>query len=449
MLLYNRSTHLKVGSKMTTKHDLILQHIEELPVGDKISVRQVAKQLAVSEGTAYRAIKEAEGQGLVTTIERVGTVRIEKKQRRDIDRLTYAEVVNIVDGTVVGGRGGLHKNLHKFVIGAMKIEAMLKYIDPGSLVIVGNREAVHMASLEHGAAVLVTGGFSTTPDVIELADRLELPIISSAYDTFSVASLINRAIYDRLIKKDILLVEDLLSPQPPSVLYTHQVVRDYRELVDETGHSRFPVLQEDGKLVGVITAKDVYGQGFDESIERLMTKQPISVNSKTSVASAAHMMVWEGLELLPVVEFKRLVGVISRQDVIKALQYNQKQPQLADTVEDIVLSRFSVQSEDKTIVVAGEITPQMTTNHGGLSAGAFMTLVSEAAIQALRKIRDANMMLENATLYFLKPVQIEQHVEAKARVVDFGRKVGKVDVELFRGQELVGKCLVTIQVLER
>ena len=434
---------------MTTKHDLILQHIEELPVGDKISVRQVAKQLAVSEGTAYRAIKEAEGQGLVTTIERVGTVRIEKKQRRDIDRLTYAEVVNIVDGTVVGGRGGLHKTLHKFVIGAMKIEAMLKYIDPGSLVIVGNREAVHMASLEHGAAVLVTGGFSTTPDVIELADRLELPIISSAYDTFSVASLINRAIYDRLIKKDILLVEDLLSPQPPSVLYTHQVVRDYRELVDETGHSRFPVLQEDGKLVGVITAKDVYGQGFDESIERLMTKQPISVNSKTSVASAAHMMVWEGLELLPVVEFKRLVGVISRQDVIKALQYNQKQPQLADTIEDIVLSRFSVESEDKTVVVAGEVTPQMTTNHGGLSAGAFMTLVSEAAIQALRKIRDANMMLENATLYFLKPVQIEQRLEAKARVVDFGRKVGKVDVELFRGQELVGKCLVTIQVLER
>ncbi len=434
---------------MTTKHDLILQHIEELPVGDKISVRQVAKQLAVSEGTAYRAIKEAEGQGLVTTIERVGTVRIEKKQRRDIDRLTFAEVVNIIDGTVVGGRSGLHKTLHKFVIGAMKIEAMVKYIDPGSLVIVGNREAVHMASLEHGAAVLVTGGFSTTPDVIELADRLELPIISSAYDTFSVASLINRAIYDRLIKKDILLVEDLLGAQPPSVLYANQLVRDYQELVEETGHSRFPVLQIDGKLVGVITAKDVYGQGPHEGLERLMTKSPISVTSKTSVASAAHMMVWEGLELLPVVEFKRLIGVISRQDVIKALQYNQKQPQLGDTIEDIVLSRFSVETQDKLTVVSGEVTPQMTTHHGGLSAGAFMTVISEAAIQALRKIRDANMMLENATIYFLKPVQIEQHIDAKAHIVDVGRKVGKVDVELFRGQELVGKCLVTIQVLER
>ncbi|MHB1682792.1 MAG: GntR family transcriptional regulator, partial [Bacilli bacterium] len=96
---------------MTTKHDQILEHIENLSIGHRISVRQVAKQLAVSEGTAYRAIKEAEGQGLVTTIERVGTVRIEKKQRRDIDRLTFAEVVNIVDGSVLGGRSGLHKTL--------------------------------------------------------------------------------------------------------------------------------------------------------------------------------------------------------------------------------------------------------------------------------------------------------------------------------------------------
>ena len=45
---------------MATKHDLILAHIESLPVGDRISVRGIAKDLGVSEGTAYRAIKDAE-----------------------------------------------------------------------------------------------------------------------------------------------------------------------------------------------------------------------------------------------------------------------------------------------------------------------------------------------------------------------------------------------------
>ncbi len=434
---------------MSTKHDQILQHIETLPVGRRISVRQIAKHLSVSEGTAYRAIKEAEGQGLVTTIERVGTVRIERKARRDIDRLTFAEVVNIVDGTMLGGRSGLYKTLHKFVIGAMEIDAMMKYIDPGSLVIVGNRERVHLASLQQGAAVLITGGFSTNAAVVELADRLELPIISSAYDTFSVASLINRAIYDRLIKKDILLVEDILSKDMPAVMRAEQTVADYRRLVESTGHSRFPVLQGDGRLVGVIAAKDVYGQGAEVQIGRVMTRQFISVTPKTSVASTAHMMVWEGLELLPVLDFRRLVGVVSRQDVIKALQYNQKQPQLAETMEDAVLAHFQDASEEDVVSLSGDVTPQMTTHHGGLSAGAFMTVLGETAMRAVRRVRDANMLFENVTLYFLKPVQIEQYVEARARVIECGRKVGKVDVELFRGSELVGKALVTIQLLER
>ncbi|MEW9033071.1 MAG: winged helix-turn-helix transcriptional regulator, partial [Planifilum fimeticola] len=52
---------------MPTKHEQILRYIEQLDVGEKISVRTIARELGVSEGTAYRAIKEAENQGLVNT----------------------------------------------------------------------------------------------------------------------------------------------------------------------------------------------------------------------------------------------------------------------------------------------------------------------------------------------------------------------------------------------
>ena len=45
---------------MKSKHQKILEYIKSLPIGSKISVRQVAKELKVSEGTAYRAIKESE-----------------------------------------------------------------------------------------------------------------------------------------------------------------------------------------------------------------------------------------------------------------------------------------------------------------------------------------------------------------------------------------------------
>jgi len=186
---------------VATKHEQILEYIKKLEIGHKISVRRMAKVLQVSEGTAYRAIKEAENQGYVNTIERVGTIRIEKKHKGNIEKLTYAEVVNIVDGHVLGGREGLYKTLNRFVIGAMKLEEMMRYVDAGGLLIVGNRDRAHAYALKAGAAVLITGGFEAGEEVKKLADALSLPVISTSYDTFTVAAMINRAIDDQLIKK--------------------------------------------------------------------------------------------------------------------------------------------------------------------------------------------------------------------------------------------------------
>ena len=42
------------GKIMKSKHQKILEYIKSLPIGSKISVRQVAKELKVSEGTAYK-----------------------------------------------------------------------------------------------------------------------------------------------------------------------------------------------------------------------------------------------------------------------------------------------------------------------------------------------------------------------------------------------------------
>lgn len=435
----------------TTKHEQILEYIESLEIGSKISVRQVAKHMGVSEGTAYRAIKEAETRGIASAIERVGTVRIEKQQKKNIERLTYAEVVNIVDGTVLGGGNGLHKTLQKFVIGAMKVDAMVRYIDPDSLLIVGNREQVHKVALQQGAAVLITGGFDTTDEVKRIANEHGLPIISSSYDTFTVASLINRAIYDRLIKKDILMIEDILQNRPePVTMGVHQTVQDYIAKVDEAKHARFPVLDAAGRVVGIITSKDISGQPPDSPIEKIMTRSPITVTPKTSVASAAHKMIWEGIELLPVVDGRRLVGVISRQDVIKGLQYIQKQPQTGDTIKDLILRNFREErTDDKSVTLTGEVTPQMTNSLGGVLSGVLMTLISEAGKLAIRRFKSTDMSVENVSVFFMKPIQIDSQISIRAEVIDLGRKFGKADVEIFCEGERMAKALLTAQVLDR
>ncbi|MEH7176486.1 CBS domain-containing protein [Neobacillus vireti] len=438
---------------MATKHEQILQYIDELPVGEKISVRQIAKAMNVSEGTAYRAIKEAENKGYVSTIERVGTIRIERKKKENIEKLTFAEVVNIVEGQVLGGRTGLHKTLNKFVIGAMKLEAMMRYTGPDNLLIVGNRSQAQELALKAGAAVLITGGFDTEDDIKKLADSLEMPIISTSYDTFTVATMINRAIYDQLIKKEIILVEDILTPLTETYyLKTSDKVSKWHDFNQETTHSRYPVVDQNMKVQGMVTAKDIMGQDAETIIDRIMTKQPMTVSGKTSVASTAHMMVWEGIEVLPVVDdSNRLEGIISRQDVLKALQMNQRQPQVGETLDDIVtnqmvLMRGRAKGEE---VYTCEVTPQMTNHLGTISYGVFTTIVSDAANRVLRSYKKGDLVVENMTIYFLKPVQMESVLEIYPKVLDVGRKFGKVDVEVFNEGILVGKAMMMCQLLDR
>ncbi|WP_199615686.1 DRTGG domain-containing protein [Paenibacillus alkalitolerans] len=435
-----------------TKHEQIIRYIQSLRTGSKISVRKIARDVGVSEGTAYRAIKEAEASGLVATKERIGTVRIEQKARNNIDKLTFAEVVNIVDGTVLGGAEGLQKSLGKFVIGAMELEAMVKYIDAGSLLIVGNRVRAHSIALELGAGILITGGFPASDEVKELADQLALPIISSSYDTFTVASLINRAIYDRLIKKKILLVEDIMvSGSHTSVLKGSNTVADWNALVEESGHSRFPVVDEWNRIIGMVTSKDVVGAAIGEKIEKVMTRNPITVTPRTSVASAAHMMVWEGIELLPVTDTgRKLAGVISRQDVLKGMQFIQKQPQIGETIEEIILSAFQEEREaDGGIAFRGIITPQMTSSLGTVSEGVLTTLMSQAAFRAIKLIKKGDLVLDSMSAFFLKPLQIDNEIVIRPQVIELSRKFGKVDVEIHYRQALVAKAILTAQLIDQ
>lgn len=437
-----------VGS-LATKHEQILQYIDNLPIGEKISVRQIAKALNVSEGTAYRAIKDAENKGYVSTIERVGTIRIESKKKNNIEKLTFAEVVNIVDGQVLGGKKGLHKTLTRFVIGAMKLEAMMKYTGAGNLLIIGNRTKAHELALRAGAAVLITGGFDTDEEVKKLADELELPILSTSYDTFTVATMINRAIYDQLIKKEIILVEDILTPiDQTAYLLNNDNLGSWYKKNKLTSHSRFPVVDKGMKVLGMVTSKDIIEHDYQVTIEKVMTKNPITVGLKTSVTSAAHMMIWEGIEVLPVVDdYHRLFGIISRQDVLKALQMSQRQPQVGETIDDIITTQIDANSSDESYYF--EVSPQMTNPLGTISYGVFTTLVYEAASRKLKKQKKGDIVIENLTIYFIKPVQIESTIEVVPTILEAGRKFGKMDVEVFNEGQLVGKALLMCQLIDR
>ena len=437
---------------MTSKHQQIIRYIESLPVGEKISVRSIAKNMEMSEGTAYRAIKEAENIGIVSTIERVGTIRIERKTKDNLEKLSFGEIIKIIEGEVFGGREGLDKILNRFVIGAMTLDAMTRYIQPESLVIIGNREDAQLLALNQGAAVLITGGFQATPELIQKADELKIPLMGTTYDTFTVASLINRAMTDQLIKKKIMIVADIYNDiENTNYLKMDQTVKEYRELSEKTGNSRFPVVNHSNRLVGVVSAKDILGKSDSLIIERIMTKNPSVSKLHASVASVAHSMIWNGLEMLPVVQDNmELIGIISRRDVMKAMQLTQRQPQVGNTFEDDVSENLEVIEINPTNArFSFTVTPQMTNNLGRLSFGVLCEVVSVASKEFIHRSQRRNTVIEQLEMHYLRMIPIESKIAIQIQTLDIGRKVSKIDISVLLENSVVAKAIMSNQLMER
>jgi predicted transcriptional regulator len=433
-----------------SKHEDIIKHILSLQVGHKISVRSIANDLSVSDGTAYRAIKDCEAIGVVTTIPRVGTIRIEKVEKKSIEALTYAEVVNIIDGTILGGKDGIYKTLNKFIIGAMTVDAIEKYISPGCLLIVGNREEVQSLALNNASAVLITGGFSCTDEIKRLANEKCLPIISSAYDTFTIASMINKAISESLIKKDIIMVEDVMENDCLFLKATDKVHK-WKKLIQESTHQRYPVVDEELRVVGIVTMRDMTkSQSDEDTVAKLMSKDPITVTPKTTVAYAAHIMGWEGIELCPVVEGKKLIGIITRGDVIKALQYIAKQPQVGETIEDLVLKNFESESKEDKMYFKGKIIPEMLDPIGTASWSSLNMLISAMGMITLRQKSSLNVFVDSIMTYFMKPVQMDSIIEIYAEIIDTGRSFCKVEINMFDSKsDLIAKTILSSKILRK
>ena len=427
---------------MVTKHEKIINYIKTIPVGNKLSVRNIAKEMSVSDGTAYRAIKDAEEKGLVQAIERVGTIRTKQTGRDQVKKLTYQEVVNVIDGEVLGGQEGLNKSLNRFFIGAMEKEAMLRYISKDSLMIVGNRQEVQELSLKNGAAILITGGFIPEKSVIDLANQLALPVLSTSYDTFTVASMINRSLSDQVIRKEILLIKNVYTQLADTdYLKTGSTVYDYKFVAQQHDHSRLPVVNDHNRLVGIVTARDVIGKDDSMAINSLMTKNPKLAKEYDSVASVAHAMIWEGFDLLPVVaDDLTLIGIISRQDIMKVMQSQAHQPHLKDTISDQVKDLISDVGNNEFVV---SVSPQMTDNLGSISFGVLTEILSHVSSMVVYKETNHNITLDQIQLHYFKYIPLEAEILIKVDIFDKSRKNARAEINVFSEEGLVAKAILT------
>ncbi|MDD2432930.1 MAG: DRTGG domain-containing protein [Clostridia bacterium] len=437
-----------IAEQGVTKHELIIRYIKALEVGAKISVRQIAKELDVSEGTAYRAIKEAEAQGLVSSIPKVGTIRIESEEEKGIEDLTLREVAKIIEGEVLTSRGNLGLSPANFVIGSYSPEILKKFLVKNSLLFVGNQPELQKLALEVGAHLVVTAALKVPIEIMRKAQKKKLNVISCSYDTFEAVSMLNRAVYDRLKEKELIYVGDIMV-RDVFYLPSEAVVDDWHKMAEKTGHSRFPVLDKNMMVVGMVTAVDVAGAEREASILSVMTKDVLMVEPRTLLTHLSRVLVWEGFELVPIVKGKKLVGVVSRQDILAAFQQTQKQPHVGETVDNLVMSGFKLTDWKEGIKLTGEISEFMIDEDGTASPGTLVTIISTAAYIAARKQYRLDTLVQNLSLQHVHPFAVGDVAEVYARIVHLEKKFCLADVGIYCQGKLKAKALVSARIVKK
>ena len=134
----------------------------------------------------------------------------------------------------------------------------------------------------------------------------------------------HRGEYDRKILERV-LVRDAMTPREALVTLSptdSPVI--IPALIATTGHTGFPVI-EDGRLVGIITNRDVHTSGEEDgsssTVRDVMTPDPFVIHPEDSLEDAIEIMVSHDFNHLPVVEKvspDRLVGFVTRTNMMKA-----------------------------------------------------------------------------------------------------------------------------------
>ena len=424
------------------KIDRIMEHIKEMQLGTKLSVRTLAKDRGVSDATAYKAIKLMEEEGYLETLPRTGTVRVESEKEKKIESITYNEIIRIVDGELLGGRDGIEKTIYRFNIGAMTMEAMKKYLTVGGLLIVGNRDEVHSLALNMGVGVLITGGFKATEKNVALADRLKIPIISCSYDTFTTASMINRGISENLIKQTIPYVKDIIQKETYH-LTVRDTIHDYIRLSERSGHEKFPVVDEKMVVQGIITPKETLGREDSDRVGEVLRKVNLSVTPKTTVSYVAHIMDWENLPLCPVTEDGVLVGVITRTDILKALQERHMKPMETDTMEDKIIRHLTVEKREGKFYYSGVVTAEFLDPLGNASRGLLSMLMSKTAISHLQN-QYYSCSLDKCATDFYEVLGIDAKFTMEINIIKTSKLHSKVDVNLKSRDKLIATSRLSI-----
>jgi len=98
-------------------------------------------------------------------------------------------------------------------------------------------------------------------------------------------------------------------------------VQEVAQLLSRKNISGVPVIDKDGKMIGIVTEADIIGKVDREGLRAadIMSPEIIAVDEETRVGEIAMLLTEHKIKRVPVVQHGKLVGIVCRADIVHAV----------------------------------------------------------------------------------------------------------------------------------
>lgn len=163
-------------------------------------------------------------------------------------RTPISNLMEVLEGTLICGNPHARIVNGKVLIGAANIDVMDACIEEDDLVLMADREETQRAAIEQGAfCIIVCLNAKISPEIIQLAEEHQCNIITTYYDTYSAARMINQCIPIRYFMRRSNLVTFQLDDTLDSV----------KEIMSKLRHRDFPITDAVGNYYGMVSRRNL------------------------------------------------------------------------------------------------------------------------------------------------------------------------------------------------
>lgn len=163
-------------------------------------------------------------------------------------RTQYKNIIETLNGQLVCGNEHAYFNHGKVVVASGDVKTIRSEVDGDDLVILGNVVSRQKAVLEEiPGCMIVTGVKSVDPEVARTAEAIDCVLITTEYDSFTTARLINQSIPIRyfMTKENLITFDE------------SDYLDDVTRVIGKIRHRDFPILDDNQKYVGMFSRRNL------------------------------------------------------------------------------------------------------------------------------------------------------------------------------------------------